>query len=143
MSAHRKMVLLEQAEVERLRQKQLRDYNPTLSAMARAQGDLENILTNDDLTGDEKMTLLQEAQQRFTHLKSSMGPIAAAPTVSLAQSQVQSKPPDHAQAADDTSTEPDIDAVKFLIADHPKVMRVNKDGELVFKGRRVAGSSFQ
>ena len=140
MSAHRKMVLLEQAEVERLRQKQIRDYNPTLSAMARAQGDLENILTNNKLTGEEKMILLQEAQQRFTHLKSTMGPIAGAPSVSLAQAQTK---PSDVKVADDTATEGDLDSVKYMIADHPKVMRANKSGELVFKGRRVAGSSFQ
>lgn len=73
MTGIRKMILIEEAELDRLRQKQLRDYDPTLSAMARAQTDLEAIISNKDLTDDQKSALIQTAQQRFNNLKSSRG----------------------------------------------------------------------
>ena len=75
MSDYRKMVLLEEAEVDRLRQKQLREYDPTVSALARAQAQMEMFLLDEKLSDEEKLMLIEQAQQKFKRLKAAIGPI--------------------------------------------------------------------
>ena len=166
MSQLRKMVLLEEGELERLRQRQLKEYDPTLSAMAKAQMDLETILDSTKLTTLEKYTLLQDAQLRFKKLQGNIGPITsevptarvelpAAPTQSLTEPPPPEKPsksiaeasaPEKPSKSIAEATAPvkpsDLDALKSWISQFPNVIRSNARGELVINKHAVPGSSF-
>lgn len=132
----KKMVLLEEGEVERLRQKQIKEYDPTLGAMARAQIELEAVLGNHNLSDEEKLNLLNNVQQKFKKLKSSIGVIPVPATTTILNA-VPEEPP---KATEDT----DIAYEKFkeFISHHPRVIRSNQLGELVYNNRVVPDSSF-
>ena len=59
------MILLEEAEVDRLRQKQIPEYDPTIGAMAHAQSDIDDARTRSKLSDEQKLNLVFQAQQRF------------------------------------------------------------------------------
>ena len=64
-----KQVLIEQAELDRLRERQIRDYSPEIRSMAKIQDDMQNILLRKDLSADEKLRMLSLPQMRFDKLK--------------------------------------------------------------------------
>ena len=61
----KKMTLLEEAEYERLREKLIRDYNPTLKSLAEIQSSIEDLFQNPNLKPDEKIQLLNHLQSKF------------------------------------------------------------------------------
>jgi hypothetical protein len=68
MSSFKKLQLLSEEEVNRLKQKQLSQYNPQLRAAAFLQTEIDDLLGNTDMDSQQKMTLFQMAQQRFASL---------------------------------------------------------------------------
>ena len=68
MSSFKKLQLLSEEEVNRLKQKQISQYDPQLRAAAFLQTELDDLLSNKDLDSQQKMTLFQMAQQRFASL---------------------------------------------------------------------------
>ena len=138
MSDVRKMVLMEEAELDRMRQKQLKEYDPTLSAMGRAQSQIQEALTDDKLTDEEKLALLTEVQQRFSRLKSSIGVIPKAeppPTLEIATPDVSNKK----RAAEATK---DVTEFQKFLAQYPKVLRASDKDELVFRNRAIPNTSY-
>ena len=193
MSEYRKMVLMENAEVDRLRQKQIREYDPTIGAMAHAQADIDEALTRSNLTDDQKLTLLSQAQQRFMRLKASIGILptqqttiaVAAPAVlpgaapaaqPPAQGVLPAVPPAQQLAPPIIAPQPGLIPPQFpvqafaprastasqtiftdpaeaseeakyaqlhdFLGDHPKVLRSNAKGELVFRNKAIPDSSY-
>lgn len=159
----KKMMLLEEGEVERLRQKQIKEYDPTLSAMARAQLELEAVLANNKLNDEEKLTLLHNAQEKFRQLKSAIGTIVTPPSIvtlpplSMVAQAAHNTPPSIPTLPDadrstraNTGTPPgptvaedsDYEKFKDLLSQHPRVLRSNIHGELVYKNKIVPGSSY-
>ena len=68
MSSFRKLQLVSEEEINRLKQKQLSQYDPQLRAAAFLQSEIDDILTNKDMDAQRKTTLFQVAQQRFASL---------------------------------------------------------------------------
>ena len=54
--------------MERLKQKDLRQYNPKLRAMVLLDNEMSNILNSPSLTSEEKMRIFNRAQTRFLSL---------------------------------------------------------------------------
>lgn len=67
-----KYFLLSQEEMERIRTKQLRDYNPQLTSMARVQEKLEDAQLRKDLPPETKLKEVAQLQNRFDELKTGM-----------------------------------------------------------------------
>ena len=157
-------MLLEEAEVDRLRQKQIREYDPTLSALGRAQAQMEAFLLDDKLSDEEKLMLIEQAQQKFKRLKSAIGPIdnvqpvivpvaAAAPVVPPGAPLAAAPAPaaaagPSAPAVDvierdlDPSLHADYKALKTMLEKNPKMLRVNMKGELVVKDKLIPGTNY-
>ena len=61
----KRMTLIEEAELERLREKQIRDYNPTLKTLADIQANIDKLIDHPVLNPEGKMQLLSYLQTRF------------------------------------------------------------------------------
>ena len=66
----RAMTLIEEGEIQRLRQKQIKDYNPTLSALARFDEMIHNVFSNQKMGEDEKSKVLNHGNEKFQNLYS-------------------------------------------------------------------------
>ena len=69
----KKSVLVNELEYKRLRQKQIRDYQPDLSKLAQLQDQMFKIMNNRKLDEHEKMMMLAEPQAQFERLRSELG----------------------------------------------------------------------
>ena len=59
------MTLLEKAELERIRQRQIKDYNPILSHLVKTQDEIEKLFDDPKLTDEAKCKILAHLQVRF------------------------------------------------------------------------------
>ena len=73
-----KKVLIEQAELDRLQQRQIRDYSPELQTMVRLQNQMRDIMARKKLTAEERINLISELQIRFDKLKKETGVLSGA-----------------------------------------------------------------
>ena len=60
-----KIVRVDEAELDRLQQRQLREYYPELASLSRLKSDMDNILRCSRLSPQEKLTRLAALQGRF------------------------------------------------------------------------------
>ena len=65
-SLFKRLKLIDEDEIQRLVEKHLRDYDPTLKGLAQIHREMDTNLTRPDLEPEEKLTLFQNSQQRFT-----------------------------------------------------------------------------
>ena len=67
----KKMTLVEQAVLDRLRQKQIAKeiHQPELSAMVKIRTQIEDTLSNSKLRDTEKLDILERAQEKYDRLK--------------------------------------------------------------------------
>ena len=150
MSTFKKMLLLSQEEVERIKAKQIKEYDPALHALARLQDQLDTVL-NDPLMSqlhpDERLKLFQRLQHRFNEIKhDGDAPIKLAgvsATLPEPEPAAPAAPPDFPQI-------PGVNVryrthakhlMKHLFHD-PSTFTVNDRNELVIKGQAVPGSNF-
>ena len=80
------MTLVDEAELERLRQKQLKDYNPALKSLVSIQTAMESLLADPDLTDEEKHRILNVLKDKFSTLYSKIkntGQLAQSPSVAI------------------------------------------------------------
>ena len=103
MSSFVKKVLVDQAELDRMQQRQIKDYSPELHSLARLQTLIAETLARKDIPDEKKLELLYSYQSRFDKLQRDTGALfssslmsASAP--STAVSQKPSKTDTHAQA---------------------------------------------
>ena len=73
-----KKVLIEQGELDRLQQRQLRDYSPELQSMARLQNHIRNIMSRKNLFAEERLNLISGEQIQFDKLKKETGVLSGA-----------------------------------------------------------------
>lgn len=156
MTDYRKMVLLEAAELDRIRQRQIREYDPNLSAMAKAQSQIDDILLNDKLSDSEKLALMNHAQHRYDAIKAKIGPLhetklalnPVQPIVNADQQFQDTMSSSGTQTHDEISKDldpsliPDYQILKRVIAENPKLVKSNRAGELVIKNKAVKGTNF-
>ena len=60
-----KKVLVDEAELDRLQQRQLRKYSPELASLSLLKSDMDSILRRNNLSPQEKLTRLAAVQGRF------------------------------------------------------------------------------
>ena len=65
MSTFKRMALIEEKELDRLRQKQIRDYNPTLKSLADIQSTIDSYIENKEIHDTDKIQLLNFLNGRF------------------------------------------------------------------------------
>ena len=75
-----KKVLVEQAELDRLHQRQLQDYSPEMHSLARLQTQMTKVLWSKNLTADQKLDLLLSLKTRFDRLKKDTGALSGGPS---------------------------------------------------------------
>ena len=68
-----KKVQIEQAELDRLQQQQLRDYSQEPQAMGRLLNDIRDIMASKKLFGEEKINMISRLQIQFDKLKKETG----------------------------------------------------------------------
>ena len=154
-----KHVLVEKGELDRLRQRQLRDYNPELGVMAKLQEEIFGALRRKDLDDTQKLNLISLAQHRFDHLKEETNTLtgsnvsAAAPAVAAPAPAVKAEPKkEPKEEPKEMGPLVDLDtlqvhknyrdrAAKFLEQINPEVISKNEQNELVVNGQAVPGSS--
>ena len=80
-----KKVLIKQAELDRLQQRQLREHSPELQAMVRLFNNIRDITANKKLTAEERLNMITGLQIQFDKLKKETGLLSGAipPQVAL------------------------------------------------------------
>ena len=96
MGSFSKKVLIEQAELDRLQQRQLREYSPELHAMVRLLNNMMDITANKKLNAEERLNSISGLQIQFDKLKKETGLLSGA-----IQSQVAHEAPPAARPAQD------------------------------------------
>ena len=81
MSRAIKRVLIEQAELDRMQQRQLREYSPELHSMAAMYRKSIDILYSKDLSDGEKLRQLYAIDPSFNQLKSQINTLGSKPAV--------------------------------------------------------------
>lgn len=159
MSGWKKYKLLAEDEYERLKIKELRDYNPQLKSMVRAQMDIDNVLSNKGITPDEKIKLIQTIRYTSPKMEESAPPAPLAPPVQLpsepapAEVATQQVEEAHPNAEEFLSSE---DISEFVpdrfkararllskhLSHHPDIVSIDDNLQLVINGKPIIGSNF-
>lgn len=156
-----KQVLVEQGELDHLRQRQIRDYSPEIRSMTLLQEEMLRTMMRPDLDAQQKLDLISGPTMRFNHLKAITntlsGSSAAQPSAPVA---VTKQVEDKKEEKKEVKTEPvavSLDSATDTIAKsykkkaldlmekfsaNPQVIARNADGELVVNGQAVPGSDF-
>ena len=169
MSRFIKRVLIDQAELDRIRARQIRESSPEIQTVARLQDQLINILRRENLTADDKFSMISISDSRFSKLRgqTQILPAITAPS----QVKPETRLDNHEQTDQDLETEQDpIDnlepdkatpaplyeiqlniskgsqnrAFKVLskITNNPQIIARTEHGELSFLGKPIPNSSF-
>ena len=64
-SSFSKKVLIEQGELDRRQQRQLRDYSPEFQSMARVHNHIRDIMSRKNLSAEERLNLISGEQIHF------------------------------------------------------------------------------
>ena len=150
----KKMTLVEQGVLERLRQKQLSQaiQQPELSSMVNIKAHIEDMLNNSTLSDEEKLQLLERAQERYGKLKVMMPPARAAAAEAIAPANAVAAP---TAAEGDVATGTMLDASmlptqyakKFarfqkFVGNNPTLISKNAQNEMIVEGKILTGSNF-
>ena len=77
-SSFSKKVLIVQAELDRLQQRQIREHSPELQAMVRLLNNMRDIMANRELTAEERLNSISDMQILFDMLKKETGVLSGA-----------------------------------------------------------------
>ena len=72
MAAFKRLLLLNEEEVERIKAKQIRDYDPSITALARIKDQMDNVLSSadgDSVSNEQKLKLFQNLQNRYLRIR--------------------------------------------------------------------------
>ena len=108
-------MLVDEAELVRLQQRQLREYSPELASLSRLKSDMDSILRRPNLSAQEKLTRLAAVQGRFEKTRKNAGVLSSssAATATIALPPQVAAPPPTPDAGDekDDDEEEEEDAV--------------------------------
>ena len=98
-----KKVLVDEAELDRLQQRQLREYSPELASLARLKSNMDSILRSSNLSPQEKLTRLAAVQGRFEKIRKDAGVLSstAAAAIALPPQVAPPQPPQSTDAGDE------------------------------------------
>ena len=101
------MALVEEGELERLRQRQIKEYNPSLRTLGQIQEQIEKLFEDPDLSDEGKCKILSHLQERFglllTQFKNSGSGLS--PATDTKQLQVEIKRDHEEPVADEEPAE--------------------------------------
>jgi len=166
MSNFSKKIMIEAAELDRMQQSQLRNYSPELHSLAEIHNQMVTIIGDKSMSADEKLNLLSNYQGRFNKLKKETGVLigtessetnddtqAVAAAVPQVANQADGIPAD--DESDDASPDKLLGNMGILpmyqnkarkllikINKNPNILKRNKKGEIIVKGKTVTGSDF-
>ena len=78
ISSYSNKVLIEQAELDRHQQRQLREHSPELKAIVRDLNNMRDITANKKRTAEERLTSISGLQVQFDELKKETGLLSGA-----------------------------------------------------------------
>ena len=78
MTAFRKFVLISRNELDRIKEKRIREYDQSLSALARTERDIEELLSDPAIANEDKLNTYNKLSQKFDKLRP--GVVSIAPT---------------------------------------------------------------
>ena len=136
----RKMALVEQAVLDRLRQKQIMQaiQQPELTSMANLKAQIEETLNSSKLSDAEKLEILHRAQDRYDKIQESVGPKALKTEIAK---------PEMAETALDSVLLPAQYGSKFskfkeIISSMPSLIKKSPQNEIIIEGTTIPGSKF-
>jgi hypothetical protein len=110
-----KKVLIEEGELDRLQQRQLRDYSAELQSMAHLQTKMAEILARTDLSAQKKLNLLSGQQNRFDKIKKDIGVLSGGPAPAAANK--PNLPKDQAEEVEEEDEEDEEKEAEEAAAD--------------------------
>ena len=126
MSGHCvKRVLIDQAELDQMQQRQLRDYSPELHSMANMQRETSKVLDRKDIGFDEKLKLLCAIDKRFDQLRRETNTLNSKTTLKVAGvagDQAAAPVIDEANNDEDDANAPEADVAAANDAAAPEPM---------------------
>ena len=147
MSSFKKMTLMSQEELERIKAKQIKEYDPSITALARVQNQVDTVLNDPTLAQlppDERLKLLQKLQHRFDQIKhegdTPLKLAGVATTMPEPAPLPVSRPPIQLFGINSRYRN-HADALMKHILQDPATLSVNERNEIVVKGRTVPGSN--
>ena len=78
MSSFSTTILIEQAELDLLQQRQLREYSPELQAMVRLLNNMMDITPNKTFNAEKRLNSISGLQIQFDKLKKETGLLSGA-----------------------------------------------------------------
>ena len=153
----KKYKLFTDDEIERLRQKNLTEYNPNISALAKLQGEMESLLDgNSAVPNDDNIKILSTLEQRFNSLKKNEASLVkqqaavnpnVVPRVDMAQIVDNDQPAEPADAQDvilnsfDPLIRPRVTLLLDSISNHPELISFDDQKHLVLNGIPIDNSN--
>jgi hypothetical protein len=162
------MSLVEEAELERLRQRQIREYDPSLNNLAKIQENIMKLFEAPDMSDEVKYKILVSLQERFANSTHYAAPTPPTMTEDVPPQAIVEQPPPAEQVAPavEAVQVPEVqkkarpgllefenfnipsqyhqklDTLHKFIQDHQDVISTNHKGELVLDAKPFQNSSF-
>ena len=171
-SKYKSRALIEKAELERLHQRQIKEYDPTLRSLAQIQDQIVKLFDDPQLSDDGKCKILAHLHERYAGLlsqyKRSAAPLAHIPSIKATHVPINKvifqSSEDEAtvdEDGEDTLTSQDPPQIPNLsdanipahfgkkyeqfqnfLRDHQNEISTNDRKEIVLDGEAIAYSSF-
>ena len=142
-----KKVLVDEAEMDRLQQRQLRESSPELASLSRLKSDMDSILRRSNLTPQEKLTRLAAVQGRFEKIRQDAGVVFSSAAAAIASSPQMAAPPPSTDADDESEEDEKQEATKHeskvedkhdpLLPTSKKIRHFGDKGQYERKARNV------
>ena len=106
------MALIEEAELERLRQRQIKEYNPSLRSLGQIQEQIEKLFDDPELTDEGKVKILSHLQDRFGILLSQFKNSTSRPSPETEGKplEIEIKPQNNPNPSIDSEEDPKVEA---------------------------------
>ena len=107
-------MLVDEAELDRLQQRQLREYTPELASLARLKSNMDSILRSSHFSPQKKLTRLAAVQGRFEKIRKDAGVLSstAAAAIALPPQVAPPQPPQSTDAGDEDVEEEEEEEAK-------------------------------
>lgn len=136
MSNFSKKILIEQSELDRLQQRQIRDYSPELHNMSELQRLMVELFEKKGLSDEAKLSLLKTYQARFDKLQKDTGlpstgalsKTSTAPEIVNTRKVITQTDKDSADANANTETDSEDNSDEVPIDVKPTAMTVEQFG---------------
>ena len=82
-SLFKRLKLIDEQELTRIVEKQIKEYNPGIRSLANLQQEMDGVVNHEGISPEEQLALYQSAQQRFRKIKipDTKNPVEALATV--------------------------------------------------------------